>query len=489
MDEASSASLYLLPYLSDTDDSGGIAPAQDLILAIVDNTNPELLDISLNEFTLNYATSDEDINGETTITVRASDGEQYSDQMITIAITPVNDAPRLDLSDYQDIRLKIGTQKVIFLNEILTDIDGNVNEVTISASNPTPGAARVNFLDNTLTLMWDTAGTQTVTIQAEDRYDANIYTIVVDVYDSFPLLVGEGPDADVRVAVSNVYIEEVPEVTMFLNKNDVTITSLSTTWQVCNADFCMLNEVHEHDITQKSMGWTFDPLNGQIDDAGMPGKQGEYHYLSLKKVTAIASNGDKFEFKDSLKWYAEEEAPGPETMTEDEVKELVKELELEIDTLKSQIDELEKSTSEYEAAVAKLDSLETERTEACKYTTCDEKASGQTGDDSEASLDLTVILIVVGVVIVALLVGLMFMRGGKNENENQMVDWANQLPSNDVVANSMFGGAQEIFQQPVATPAPVQTQVPQGALPLPPGGLPPGWTMEQWAYYGHQYQK
>ena len=89
----------MLPYLSDTDNNGNIVSSEDLMLAIVDNTNPELLDITLNGFTLNYATSDDDINGETTITIRASDGEQYSDQLITIAITPVNDAPRLDLSE------------------------------------------------------------------------------------------------------------------------------------------------------------------------------------------------------------------------------------------------------------------------------------------------------------------------------------------------------------------------------------------------------
>ncbi|MGB2236925.1 MAG: hypothetical protein ACPH4H_04920, partial [Candidatus Poseidoniaceae archaeon] len=109
---------------------------------------------------------------------------------------------------------------------------------------------------------------------------------------------------------------------------------------------------------------------------------------------------------------------------------------------------------------------------------------------SESGLDLTVVLIVIGVVIVALLAGLMFMRGGNGGNEVQVVDWANQLPANDAVANSMYGGAQEIFQQPVAAPAPaVAQQVPPGAPPLPEGGLPAGWTMEQWAYYGHQYQQ
>ena len=34
--------------------------------------------------------------------------------------------------------------------------------------------------------------------------------------------------------------------------------------------------------------------------------------------------------------------------------------------------------------------------------------------------------------------------------------------------------------------APVQPAAPT-APPLPPGGLPPGWTMEQWQYYGHQW--
>ena len=491
VDEGGSATLPLLKYLSDTDANGNIASAEDLTLAIVDNTNPDLLDLSLNEFTLNYMTSDDDVNGETTITVRASDGEQYSDQMITIAINPINDAPRLDLSEYEGLRLKVNTQKVIFLNEILTDVDGDVNEVSITASNPVAGAVRVDWFDNTLTMIWENDGLQTVEITTQDRYDSQTYIIQVDVYDSLPLTVGEGTGSDITVNAENIYIGEVPEVTMFLNKDDVTITSLSSTWQMCNAETCMINEVHDHDITMKNMGWTFDPLNGQVDENGIPGKQPQYHYLLLTKIVALSSDGDKFEFKEStMKWYAEETAPGPETMTEDEVKELIKELELEIDTLKSQIKELEKSTSEYENAVAKLDSLETERTEACKYTTCNDQASGQTGDDSEASLDLTVILIVVGVVIAALLAGLMFMRGGNKESEVQVVDWANQLPANDAVANSMYGGAQEIFQQPVVTPAPAVTQqVPLGAPPLPPGGLPAGWTMEQWAYYGHQYQQ
>ena len=251
----------------------------------------------------------------------------------------------------------------------------------------------------------------------------------------------------------------------------------------------MFNEVFDHDITMKSAGWTFDPVNGQIDDNGM----GQFHYIKLLKITAQASNGDKLEYKNEndQKYIAEDYAPGPDTMTEEEVIELVKELEAQIETMKLQIEELEKGTTAYDDAVAELDSLEQDREEACEFTTCEQQSSGQNTDDSsESGLDLTVIAIVIGVIIAALLAGLMFMRGGNGGNEEQVVDWANQLPANDAVANSMYGGAQEIFQQPVAAPAPaVAPEVPAGAPPLPPGGLPAGWTMEQWAYYGHQYQQ
>ena len=65
----------------------------------------------------------------------------------------------------------------------------------------------------------------------------------------------------------------------------------------------------------------------------------------------------------------------------------------------------------------------------------------------------------------------------------------------------MYGGAQNLFQQPVAIapvhqpmpaapaqqPAPVVPAQQIAGPPLPPGGLPAGWTAEQWAYYGQQY--
>ncbi|MBK64959.1 MAG: hypothetical protein CMB47_05505 [Euryarchaeota archaeon] len=57
-----------------------------------------------------------------------------------------------------------------------------------------------------------------------------------------------------------------------------------------------------------------------------------------------------------------------------------------------------------------------------------------------------------------------------------------ELPSSDQIANSMFGGSEEIFQQP----PPITSEMPN-MPPLPENGLPEGWTMEQWAHYGQEW--
>ena len=68
---------------------------------------------------------------------------------------------------------------------------------------------------------------------------------------------------------------------------------------------------------------------------------------------------------------------------------------------------------------------------------------------------------------------------------------ADQLPSADEVANSMYGGSQDLFQQPPPPSNPMEQapapEVEPDAPPIPESGLPEGWTMEQWQYYGQQW--
>ena len=132
---------------------------------------------------------------------------------------------------------------------------------------------------------------------------------------------------------------------------------------------------------------------------------------------------------------------------------------------------------------------------------------------------------IVALIVICALLGGMFLLRGRDSDEYQGFQWANTtLPASDVVANSMYGGAQQIFQQPLQTPQYAQqyqplahspqyqdprynqryAQQPQPAIqpappqnipqvpvhrgpPLPPGGLPAGWSMDQWEYYGQQY--
>ena len=90
---------------------------------------------------------------------------------------------------------------------------------------------------------------------------------------------------------------------------------------------------------------------------------------------------------------------------------------------------------------------------------------------------------------------------------------APELPSSDKVANSMYGGSKEIFEQPppplnIPEPEAVDTEgivdqveedsiplepslgaadLPSDVPPVPENGLPEGWTMDQWIHYGQQW--
>ena len=249
---------------------------------------------------------------------------------------------------------------------------------------------------------------------------------------------------------------------------------------------CTLQVVHEHDITAKSLGWSYDPFLGEVAD-GMKMKD----QVKLTKIVALDNEGNKYEFKDAKYWTITEEAPGPETLDAETLAEYISELEEEISAKEVYLESLTEGTTEYTEIESNLVELRTDLEEACVYGECTSDEAAGVTTEPNSSIDLTVILIVVSVIILGALAAVLFMRGGsKTENKDFMVDWANQLPSNDAVANSMYGGAGEIFQQPVAAPpAPAVPQVPAGAPPLPEGGLPAGWTMEQWAHYGHQYQQ
>ena len=115
IDEGSSGILSLFPFVTDTDDEGNSISSDQLTLSVLSNSNPEIITVDLTVDELYFEAVDDDVNGETTVTLRASDGEQYADQTIVVKINPINDAPRLDTTDIDVISIKRGKQMVIDL--------------------------------------------------------------------------------------------------------------------------------------------------------------------------------------------------------------------------------------------------------------------------------------------------------------------------------------------------------------------------------------
>jgi len=105
------------------------------------------------------------------------------------------------------------------------------------------------------------------------------------------------------------------------------------------------------------------------------------------------------------------------------------------------------------------------------------------------------IWIVGGVTIIALLGILLIVLNSEEEEENQ--DWAeggyedNITATYGAVAAAPNVGSLEKSIPDISPPAAPVSAPPQPAIqsgpPLPEGGLPEGWTMEQWSHYGQQW--
>ncbi|PXF21290.1 MAG: hypothetical protein CXX71_04625, partial [Methanobacteriota archaeon] len=82
----------------------------------------------------------------------------------------------------------------------------------------------------------------------------------------------------------------------------------------------------------------------------------------------------------------------------------------------------------------------------------------------------------------------------EDEDENEDEDEDESDSSSPSESADESEDESDVDWDPEPSPAPEQepageamTELPSGAPELPEEGLPSGWTMEQWAYYGHQW--
>ena len=517
----SDGTLRLQPYVSDTTSDGQPSSTSLLSFDILSDSNPGIISSQIINGVLGFETIGTDSEGQTTLTIRACDTDmECSDQTVLININPINDAPVADMSPFEGLRLKAGEETSLDLDSLVSDVDNLDSEVTVIVSSPDEaGGAQYNRQTGMLKLKFNEVGDKNIVIKVVDTYSSNEYVATVEVYDSDEFTIAMSPieEGFMIVEMSNVYIGQTPYINMYLSDDAPVFSSLSVRWQTCsNEGVCDGLWFYDLDMTQSASGW-----EGELDipNAADPTKSsrpygydyGDYFYLMIDGVDSLNNNYKTPRAVDPLyKWTVTQDMPAPSQMDDQMIEQHVENLNSKIDNLKEQISanpdadntelELELIDTEFELELACLDA---------RVVCTKDDTSGTSIDDSNSDYNPTLIAgIVIAIIIVALLGGMFLLRGRETEDV-QGFKWADTtLPARDAVANSMYGGTQQIFQQPIqnsqyapnyqqpiqtpqyAQPAPPlnipQLQAHRGP-PLPPGGLPAGWSMDQWEYYGQQY--
>lgn len=492
--EGGNGILALLPFLSDTDDTGAPTPVDTLTIVLISNSNEEAIDAYLIGNTIGFDTVDADVNGQAILTIRASDGVKTSDATLTINIQPVNDAPRvIPFDDLENIVLKRNVQRVIAFSELIVDVDNPAAEAFVSVDSSEPGAARYSFLDGSLTLQFEETGMQTVTISVIDKYDTNVYVMNVEVYDSIPFLLSKTDDGSgyMFVNLEDTYIGQTPTVTMMLTSSAPTFTSITATWNICSSLTGTCDGILEYElaVSESNSGWNKELSVPSIFSQGLAREDGS-HFMDYYKLSIVASDGtDDYKTMTEVKWDITESMPAVDEMEDEMFSDYLEDLTAEKTELMAQIESAAVGV-DITALEVKLTAIEEDLDTACedpRATCVDASLAGSDSTTGPKDMNMTLIGIIAGVIVLGLLLTLMITRRGQGDSESD--NWnntawdPNMVPAQDSVANSMYGGAETLFQQPVAIPAAPQLAAP----PLPPGGLPAGWTVEQWSYYGQQY--
>ena len=486
LEEGGSDVINLLPFLSDTDDTGTSVNADTLTVSMIGSTNSDLITFKLAGYVLEFMTTDDDVNGQAVVTLRASDGEQTSEQTMLVQINPANDAPRIDMENIDTIQIKRNEQMVIDLASRITDIDDKDAEAFLTVTPSEAGAARYNLLSGLLTLQFEQVGSQTVTLEVMDKYDTSTYTMAINVYDALPLTLSieSNGDGQIFADMSNTYIGQTPIMSMSLMDGAPVFTYISVTWNVCNdlTGTCDGLLSYELDVSKSSEGWVHELDMASLVFEGQSAREDgsrDRDYYELE-VLATDDQGDDYKTLTKLKWRITETAPTPAEMDELTFFTYLADLA----STKLSIEEsIAASTGDTTELEADLVTVEAQLDLACSDSRadCQTDSTSGTSDELTESLPIQTIALVAVGIIIALLVVLLLTRG---KNEEGVDNWnTGTVPANDMVANSMYGGAQEIFQ----APAPIIPQQTSAGPPLPAAGLPAGWTMEQWVYYGQQY--
>ncbi|HIC22429.1 MAG TPA: hypothetical protein EYO84_03305, partial [Planctomycetes bacterium] len=243
--EGGSTSLILTPYLTDTNTEGVSVPVggegdtEPLSLSIVDVGNNSLLSASMNGHAINIDAVNDDVFGSTVMTIRAADADgQFADTQLWVNVANVNDAPTLDVSAFDGLRIKVDDQFDFDVIGNMYDVDDPVDAMFVTTSSDTwKIGSRYNPLSGAITAWYEEEGIHTITIVVSDVHDAaTAYDVTIEVIDSLPLVWSDNPETgDLMIEVSNIYVGENPSFVITEHGN-LGLTDIDIEWQICNMD-------------------------------------------------------------------------------------------------------------------------------------------------------------------------------------------------------------------------------------------------------------
>jgi len=482
-DEGGEKTLNLKPYLSDTDDNG-VESSVDLLDVTILGTSPEnMISASLTGFVLKIEAVDDDVFGTATIDLRASDGVKQSDTTLVVNIDGINDAPTFDTSVFSDKILVVGESVTFDLKEAINDVDNSNDEARLYTIITTDEAGALTWRASLgeLSLKYMTPGEHTILVKTIDRNaDFNEYQLSITVVSNLPLTVVDDASevGDVLVTVENLKEGSVPVFT-FVPHSDIGLTDVHGSFQICSVSLGICYDRQEFSFDEQP--WTFSvkpagKLYVELDDEikldlsgkdanGFDREMDDYHHWF---VSDIADTSDIADSDSSSSTDVE--------LSDDEINELLAELDEQLLIINAEINlilddedpvKLQKIEEKDELMKEKYDLECMKSTSECNQADMSSESSWfESADLMTIGLGSFIALLVV------VLLLLLFVRGKGSEPE-----WTYETPQFDTIANSTYGGAAPVFQN---------TIVPTGP-PIPPTGLPPGWTMEQWRHYGQNY--
>lgn len=426
--EGGSASTTLTGYLTDFDNEGNPLPATGLELSIVSNSNEGLVNVTMIGHTISATTVDEDNHGIAEIAIMANDGEKSSQTSLVFFVINVNDAPTLETSNLEGLTLKSGEVSSIELAPLISDVDDPSDEVWVDADSPVPGAVQFDYINSILNMSWEEPGEHSVKLTLIDSHgDWNMFEFIVTVLDSKPITWEGSSEGDLQISLEGLEIGNDPTITIS-NVGNVNFENVDVRWSICNGIVGICHSAGSND----GLG----PFQA-ISTSGSGLSMGDYITLSVKGV----------------------DTDGWERGT-------VEPVEIKVPT-KSE-PEITPSPDE--------DDPENEKTQ--------DSGSDQSGFSG--------IEMLVGVMILILFIGGGTMAGlyfsGSLSGRRATQRKSRPRFPEDVSTTEQKDGHQDEyvdFEEQNAVPEKQQEQHP----PIPEDGLPEGWTIEQWKYYGEEWLK